>query len=115
MLLVATASGSTLKLDLSDAADLRHWLEVSSRPNFIRAVSLLSVTGARADLPLPRRFQDVRYEAELLHDGDGKPIAERASVICDGAVCIVTMSLNGDAGRVRVDVDKRGVRRFRPS
>lgn len=114
MLFVATSDGRTLKIDLEDEDDLSLWREVSSDPDLIRGVSL-GVNGSRADLPLPRRFAEVRYEAELVVADDGRAVAERATVVCDGAVCTLTMFLNGHSGRFRVDLDKRGRRRFRPS
>lgn len=114
MLYVATSDGRTLKIDLEDEDDLSLWREVSSDPDLIRGISLAS-NGSRADLPLPRRFSDVRYEAEIIRNDEESVVAERATVVCDGAVCILTMYTNGHSGRFRVDLDKRGRRRFRPS
>lgn len=114
MLYVATSDGKTLKIDLANEDDLKLWREISSIRKMIRSVSL-GIDGSQVDLPLPRRFNEVRYEAELIRNAEGEPVAEQASVICDGALCTLTMYLNGRSGRYKVGLDKRGKRRFRPS
>lgn len=113
MLYVAVRDGRTLRIDLGDEDDLSLWREVSSDPDSIRGVSL-ATSSARSDLPLPRRFSEVRYEVEVIRSDEGV-VAERVSAVCDGVVCTLTMYTNGKSGRFRVDLDKRGRRRFRPS
>ena len=115
MLYVAKSDGKVLRFDLSDREDLRGWLVLSSEVSFhasIRSISLGN-NGNRVDLPLPKRFRDVRYEIDLIQNGD-ELVAEVVSAVLDGVVVTLTMYLNGASGRFRVDVDKRGRRRFNP-
>lgn len=116
MLYVARSDGRVLRFDLHAADDVRAWLTLASAADFHANVRSLALAyeGHRADLPMPRRFREVRYEAELVRDVGGRPVAECVSAVLDGVVISLTMYLNGRSGRFRVDLDKRGQRRFRP-
>ena len=116
MLYVNLRDGSALTLALGTDEGSSEWAERSARPEFhqsVRGISL-ALNGSRTDLPLPRRCRDVTFEAELIRDNDGEPVAERVSAIADGVVLSLTMYLNGRGGRFRVDLDKRGRPRFLP-
>lgn len=114
MLYVNLRDGSALNLDLTSEEGRSAWRRLARDPREIRGVAL-GQDGRRADLPLPRRFRELAFEAEHLADPDGHPLAERISVLADGVVLTLTMHLNGREGRFRVDLDKRGRARFRPS
>lgn len=108
--------GSVLSIDLRTVDGLRLWRERSLDPGFsmtVRGVSL-ALGDHRADLPLPRRFRELSFSAEVIRDRDDREVAERVSVHADGVVLSLTLHLNGRSGRFRVDLDKRGRPRFRP-
>lgn len=117
MLYVSRRDGSVRTYDLRTVEGRREWAADARDPTWQRGVSgvALGQEGARADLPVPRRFKVVTYSAELVLDRGGEPTAERISAICDGVVLSVTMYLNGRSGRFRVDADRRGTRRYIPS
>lgn len=75
----------------------------------------LGDAGSRVDLPLPRRFREVRFSAEVLLDRSNSPVAEKVSALADGVLVSLTMYLNGRNGRFRVDLDKRGRARWIPT
>ena len=112
MLYVAVSDGRTFRIDLGSESDLS-LLKSFSGPGEVRSIAL-SVGGHRADLPLPRRFHSVEFEAEVVRDADGEAVAERVAAVCDGVYLSLTMSTNGQLGRFRIDLDKRGRRRFAP-
>jgi hypothetical protein len=115
MLYVSRRDGTTRSYDLLSNEGRREFLldARQSNPDEVRSVALAS-NGARADLPVPRRFRVVSYEASLELDREGEPTAEIVSAICDGVVLSMTMYLNGRSGRFRFDVDRRGTPRYRP-
>lgn len=117
MIYVSRRDGSVRTYDLRTFEGRRDWAVDARDPFWQRAVTgvALAANGVRADLPLPRRFRDVTYAAELVHDRTGEPTAERVFAYCDGVVLSITMYLNGRSGRFRVDADRRGTRRFIPS
>lgn len=116
MLYVSRRDGTSVAYDLRRGDDRRRFA-VDARATglpAIRAVSL-AANGARADLPVPRRLTVVGYAARLDLDRAGEPVAEVVSAVCDGVVASLTMYLNGASGRFRLDVDRRGTPRFRPT
>lgn len=114
MLYASLRDGKVLTFDLSTPEGSGAWENLASDPSALTGVAL-GADGHRADLPLPRRFRDVRFSAEVLRDRGGAPTAERVSVTADGVVLSLTMRLNGRAGRFRLDLDKRGRPRWTPS
>jgi hypothetical protein len=116
VLYVSRRDGTVRTYDLRTVEGRREWSTDARDPSWQRGVSgaALGSDGHRADLPLPRRFKQVTYSAELVLDKAGEPTAERISAICDGVVVALTMYLNGRTGRFRVDADRRGTRRFIP-
>lgn len=116
MLFVAKGDGRVLRFDLTNPEDFRGWIVQSAEASFHASISSVSLSenGNRADLPMPRRFAEVRYEAEVVHGAEGEVIAERISAYTELVVVSLTMYRNGGSGRFRVDMDKRGRRRFQP-
>ena len=117
MLFINLSDGSALTLDLGTEDGREEWSARAADPSFHRSVRGLSLAqnGSRADLPLPRRFRTIRFDAELVLDRDGDPVAERVSAEADGVFLALTMYLNGRSRRFRVDLDKRGRCRFSPT
>ena len=116
MLLINFSDGSAVTIDLKTDEGNSGWFEKSNDPEFhksVRGISL-SLNGHRTDLPLPKRFKNIIFNAELIRNKEGKPVAERVSAIADDIVLSLTMYLNGRSGRFRVDLDKRGKIRYRP-
>ena len=111
MLLVALKTGSVLRLELTKPEDARRWRTVGVAE--ISSVSL-SDKGSRCDLPLPRWFRYVRFEADVV-EKDGKIQRETVSAYFEKGVLRLTMYPNGSAARFRVDLDGRGARRFDPT
>lgn len=116
MLYASLNDGRVLTFDLLTPEGLRAWETLASGPagGALTGVAL-GQDGARTDLPLPRRFREVRFSAEVLRDRAGDPAAERVSALADGVLLALTMHLNGRSGRFRVDLDKRGRARWTPS
>ena len=114
MLYASLSDGRVLTLDLQTPDGLRAWEELTSGSDVLRGVALGTAAG-RADLPLPRRFREVAFSAEVLRDREGAPVAERVSALADGVLLSLTMHLNGRAGRFRIDLDKRGRARWLPA
>ncbi len=117
MLHVNLGDGTAVTFDLALERGRSEWREASARKDFqrsIRGVSLSSGTH-RSDLPLPRRFREVAFEAEFVESSDRIPMVERVSVIADDIVLTLTLFLNGRIGRFRVDLDRRGKPRYRPA
>lgn len=116
MLYVNLDDGSVLTLDLQAVSEERRWRGLVSDPSFhetVRGISL-ALNGHRTDLPLPKRFREIKFDAEVLRDKEGAAVAERISAHADGVVLSLTMYLNGRGGRFRVDLDKKGRARFVP-
>jgi hypothetical protein len=117
VLCVNLNSGSVINLDLlTKKGDLR-WKDLASDPSFhssIRGISLI-LNGHRADLPIPKRFNKITFSAELIKSKENQAVAERITACADGVVLSLTMYLNGRSGRFRIDLDKKGRPRFRPS
>jgi hypothetical protein len=107
--------GRVMPFDILTPDGLRGWETLASGPDGGALTGVaLGTGGARADLPLPRRFRGVRFSAEVLRDRAGEPAAERVSALSDGVLLSLTMFLNGRSGRFRVDLDKRGRARWTP-
>jgi hypothetical protein len=117
VLYVSRRDGSVRTYDLRTVEGRRDWAADARDPSWQRGVSgvALAANGSRADLPVPRRFRNVTYSAELVYDRAGEPTAEKVSAVCDDVVLSVTMWLNGRSSRFRFDADRRGTRRFIPS
>ena len=113
MLYVSLRNGTTTSFDLGDPDGFRAWEILASDPSGLTGLAL-SADGYRADLPLPRRFRELRFSAEVLRGADGVATAERILAVADGVVLSLTMRLNGRVGRFRVDLDKRGKARWVP-
>ena len=103
-----------LPFDLLTPEGRDGWETLVDGPEAITGVALGTASG-RVDLPLPRRFREVRFSAEVLRGRGGAPAAERVSAEADGVLLSLTMHLNGRSGRFRVDLDKRGRARWMPS
>ncbi len=116
MLYVSRRDGTTRSYNLESNDGRREFISDARAisPEEVRSVALAS-NGVRADLPVPRRFRVVSYEAGVELDRDGDPVAEIVSAICDGVVVSLRMYLNGRLGRFRFDVDRRGTPRYRPT
>jgi len=113
---VNLSDGTALSLDLRTREGRGRWETLFANPEFhasVRGVSL-AYNGTRVDLPLPRRFSSVRYSAELISDREGSPVAEEISAEA-GDVYLSVRIFYGEVGRLRVDLDRRGKRRFNPS
>jgi len=116
LLYASLHDGRVLTFDLLTPGGLRDWETLASGPTGGALTGVaLGQDGSRTDLPLPRRFRDVRFSAEVLRDRAGEPAAERVSALADGVLLSLTMYLNGRSGRFRVDLDKRGRARWTPS
>lgn len=117
MLHVNLGDGSVVTFDLAAERGRREWREASARDDFRRSIRGISLSFGehRSDLPLPRRFREVSFEAEFVKSSDGTPVAERVTVLADGVLLTFTMYLNGRVGRFRVDLDRRGRARYRPA
>lgn len=116
MLLLTLRDGTSLSLDLGEPGDRAAWAARSSDPTFPATVTSISlvVGGQRADLPVPRRFRALAFEAGVERDPEGRPVAERVAALADDVVLSLTAYVNGRSGRFRVDLDRRGRARFRP-
>lgn len=112
MLYASLRDGSVRSYDLR-ADPPAHAEDLRVLRTEITALSL-ATDGHRADLPLPRRFRSVAFSAEVVRDRDGEVVAERVAAFCDGVHLSLTMHLNGRTGRFRVDLDRKGVRRYIP-
>jgi len=118
MLLATLRDGQTLLWDLSNPPELRAWEASSRDPAFLSSVTSLALRSdaGRVDLPLPRRFRgEVRYRAEVLHDRSGTLAGERLRVEVGGVALSILLRAGERAGRVRVDLDRRGRPRWIPS
>lgn len=117
MLYVSRDDGSVLSLDLRSEAGLETWRHLTTEPGFHQSVRGLALADGphRADLPVPRRFRVEAYDAEVIRDKAGEPVAECVRAWLDDVLVTLTMHLNGRTGRFRVDLDRRGKVRFRPA
>ena len=118
MLLATLRDGRTLLWDLSNPPELRAWEASARDPAFLASVTSLALRSdaGRVDLPLPRRFRgEVRYRAEVLRDRAGAPAGERLRVEVGGVALSLLLRAGERAGRVRVDLEHRGRRRWEPS
>jgi len=110
--MVAVRDGRVLRFDLGDPADVRRWAELATDVRFHESVTSVSVgsNGSRMDLPLPRRFRDVRFDAEVIVK-DGERVGERVTAYADSVSIQLTMYTSG---RSRVDLERIGRRRWIP-
>lgn len=117
MIHVNLGDGTVVTFDLASERGRSEWREASARDDFQRSIRGVSLSYGkyRSDLPLPRRFREVAFEADFVENSNGTPIAEYISVIADGIVLTLTLFLDGRAGRFRVDLDRRGKPRYRPA
>lgn len=116
MLIFNRKDGTVESYDLAARQDLARFRSVSSDPTWHQTVTGASLVGewARVDLPLPKHFGSVTYDAEVVREGD-KSVAERISASAGDAYVTLTMYQNGRSGRFRVDILKPGKRRWRRS
>lgn len=116
MLYVGRQDGKTLSYDLLEEDDLREFKAALVDDRWHSGVTGMSLAGGgnRTDLPLPRRFGKVRYDAYPVHNKDGKAVAEAVTASAGDVYVTLTRYLNGGSGRFRVDIDHRGQLRFHP-
>jgi len=115
--LVNRRDGRVERFNLTDEDGLRKFRSLSSDPAWHSDVTGVSLVGQghRADLPLPKKFGIVTYDAEPIKDRDGNPVGERVAAAAGDAYVTLTMYLNGGSGRFRVDLSRPGRRRWRCS
>jgi len=116
VLYVSRQDGSVLPVDLRTEDGAQTWRSIAAAPDFPHTVRGLALAEGphRADLPLPRRFRVEAFDAEVVRNGAGEPVAERVRAWLDDVLVTLSMHLNGRAGRFRVDLDRRGKLRYRP-
>lgn len=116
MLYVSLVNGSTEKFDLLDENDNKRWKTCIKNYNFHRSIRsiALSTCQHRCDVPLPKRFKSVRYNAEILRDRQNVVCCEKIIAYVDDVVITLNMFLKGREGRFRLDIDRIGKLRYFP-
>lgn len=115
MLYVSLGDGTVRSLDLTTEQGRAEWSAIVADHSLPVRGLALAAAGRRADLPLPKRFNRVDLTADVICDASGLPVAERVSACADDVVLCLTLHLGGRGARVRVDLDRRGRSRFRPT
>jgi len=115
MLIVGLRDGTCQKYDLC-ADGAARFREHSADPSWHSKIASLSLgsEGSRIDLPVPRNFGPVTYDAEAAFS-DGSAVAERVSASAGDSYITLTRYVGRGASRFRVDVAKIGKRRWRRS
>lgn len=115
MLIVSMKSGSCESYDLC-SGDLGKFLARSADSSWHGQVTGMSLSGdgSRVDLPVPRNFGPVTYDAEAAFS-DGSAVAERVSASAGDSYITLTRYVGHGVSRFRVDVAKIGKRRWRRS
>jgi hypothetical protein len=112
MVIANASDGSTAAFDLTNATQLAA-LQALISSGLITALSLHS-GGSQISLTLPKRFRRARvaFGAELLRNGDARPIAERIYVQADDVRVTLTLSLKSRL--IRCDLARTGRMLYNP-
>lgn len=124
MIRVNLSTGRTLSFDLADEAAFRGWRAAQSREDFQSQIRGLSVV-LRADgrdvaafvCPVPQGTGRPIWDAEIVREGD-RVIREVVVCYVDRYVATLSVFWAGRRDRIptgRVDIERRGRLRLRPS
>jgi len=109
----------TTQFDLSDEEQARRWLAESKTPDFLSAVTALTIAHHREfvfSLAKPRGFRDLSMSAAAIPPEGKNKGGERLTCFADEVqlVLLVHRELQGEQQAVRLSLSKPGRRRFDP-
>lgn len=115
MLIVSMKSGLCESYDLGNG-DLETFAQRSTEKTWHEQVTSVSLcfNGTRVDLPIPRGFGAVTYDADVVVNGE-TVVAERVSASAGDSYITLTSYVGPGTGRFRLDVARVGKRRWRSS
>jgi len=114
--------GTTVSFDLKDPVDHERWKQMAASNSFQNEMTGVGIifNSHWYTLPLPKRFRQISFQAELVENSkkdappDRRWVGERVKVYVDDVLVSLLVYYGNRPRMSRIDVVKVGKRRYNP-